>query len=70
MFFKRKKYYLISYLYKGGFGNVFFMCRPYIDIKGAEKEITKMGEQAGEEIKGLTIITINKITKGQYDANN
>lgn len=58
---KKYKYYLVSFMHRAGFGNIFFKACPYLDIREAEKEIAKNGY-----IKPI-IITINEITKGQYN---
>ena len=58
------KYYLISYAHEKGYGNMFFKADPALDIRDAEKEIKKRNPCKP------VIITINKITKWQYDRNN
>lgn len=64
MIFKREKYYLISYSHSEGFGNVFFKENPYLDIRAAEKEIEEKYEDS------VVIISINKISKGQFRLHN
>lgn len=59
------KHYLVSYSHEEGHGNMFFRAKPALDIREAEKEISKESKY-----KKPVIITINEITKWQYDRNN
>ncbi len=58
-----KYFYLVSYSHRTGFGNIFFEAEKPLDIRRAEKKIC---EKAG--VEDVVIITINKITKDQYEA--
>ena len=56
----KERYYLVSYVYEHGFGNIFFKASPFLDIRDAEKEIKANGSE------GAVILCINEIEKGQY----
>ena len=64
--FNKKRYYLVSYSHEKGFGNAFFeTTNCHLDIKKAGKDILK-----GGRVKGVVIITINKIDESQYKEKN
>ena len=58
----KERYYFVSYSYEQGFGNIFFKASPYLNIREAEAEIFLKTKNINP-----IIITINEITKWQYN---
>ena len=64
--FNKKRYYLVSYSHEKGFGSACFKTiNRHLNIKKAGKDILK-----GGRVKGIIIITINKINESQYEEFN
>ena len=62
----KTKYYLVSYAHERGFGNIFVtVTKGELDIRKTEKQIME-----DKTVKGVNLITINKISKRQWGYSN